>query len=86
MSQQYKALVLPTPTGFHEVKSVPLPTPAPGQVLVKLAAAALNPADWKRQEWKSWLECYPIVFGFDGAGEIEEVASDVTEFRKGDRV
>ncbi|TFK83844.1 GroES-like protein, partial [Polyporus arcularius HHB13444] len=83
---EQKALVLPTPTGTHEVQSVPRPTPASGQVLVKVLAAALNPADWKSQEWKTWPESYPIVFGFDGAGEVVDVASDVSNFSKGDRV
>ncbi|KAI0705980.1 GroES-like protein [Cerioporus squamosus] len=86
MSELQKALVLPTPTGTHAVQSVPRPTPVSGQVLVKVLAAALNPADWKTQEWKAWPESYPIVFGFDGAGEVVDVASDVKDFSKRDHV
>ena len=43
----YKALVVTAPLGEYVVKSVPLPTPGPGQLLVKVAGAALNYIDYK---------------------------------------
>ncbi|RPD53644.1 GroES-like protein [Lentinus tigrinus ALCF2SS1-7] len=86
MPELQKALVLPTPAGPHEVQSISRPELAPGQVLVKVIAAALNPADWKMQDFKTWPDSYPIIFGFDGAGEVEEVSGDITDFSKGDRV
>ena len=86
MSLLQKALVLPTLTATYQVQSIPRPTLASGQVLVKVMAAALNPADWKVQVGKIWPESYPLILGFDGAGEVEEVAGDVADFRQGDRV
>ena len=73
-------------TGAPEVQSVPRPTPTSGQVVVKVVAAALNPADWKAHVLKIWPEFYPLTLGWDGAGEVEAVASDVSDFSKGDRV
>ncbi len=54
--------------------------------MVEIVAAALNPADWKSQAFPLFLESYPITLGLDGAGTVEEVAGDVTDYQKGDRV
>ena len=86
MSALQKALVLPAPHGQPEVRLVPIPKPAAGQLLVKIAAAALNPTDWKRHAMGYYKGSYPMVGGFDGAGVVEDVGEDVTGFTKGDRV
>lgn len=66
-------------------EDVPVPTPGPGQALVKLEAIGLN-----------FLDCYfraglyktslPFIPGSEGAGTVSAVASDVTVVRVGDRV
>lgn len=86
MSALNKALVLSAPLGDYHVESRPIPTPGPGQLLVKIAAAALNPIDWKLQDWGLFKELYPRVLGNDGAGTVEDIGSDVAGFAKGDRV
>ncbi len=86
MSAHNKALVLSAPLGKYYVESRPIPTPRPGQLLVKIAGAALNPVDWKLQDWGLYRDSYPIVLGNDGAGTVETVGTDVTGFAKGDRV
>ena len=53
---------------------------------MKIAAAALNPTDWKRHAMGYYKGLYPMVGGFDGAGVVEDVGEDVTGFTKGDRV
>lgn len=68
---------------------MPIPAPAPGEVLVQLAYAAANPADWKaRQGWLSQYFDYhfPFVLGFDGAGIVAAVGKGVTHVALGDRV
>ena len=51
MSAHNKALVLSALLGQYNIESRPIPTPGPGQLLVKIASAALNPVDWKLQDW-----------------------------------
>ncbi|KAI0715793.1 GroES-like protein [Cerioporus squamosus] len=66
----------------------PVPTPGPDDVLVKVIAAALNPGDWKVQEYGVTAigGTYPYISGLDGAGVVEEVGSQVKNLAKGDRV
>ncbi|EJD07034.1 GroES-like protein, partial [Fomitiporia mediterranea MF3/22] len=54
--------------------------------LEKIHATALNPADWKRREFNFFVPAYPVIFGTDSAGTVEEVGEDVQGFAKGDRV
>ncbi len=65
--------------------------PGPGEVLVRMAFASVNPADWKSRE--GWLKplpyfaySFPLVLGFDGSGVIEQVGRGVAGFKPGDRV
>lgn len=64
----------------------PEPRPASGQVLVRMAAAALNPADLHigSGEMKMMSPVKPpFALGVDGAGVVE---SDGPRFKKGQRV
>ena len=61
------------------VKEVPTPTPATGQVLVHLQAAALNHRDvWIQQGQYAGLR-YPCIVGSDGAGVVTAVGPEVDE-------
>jgi NADPH:quinone reductase-like Zn-dependent oxidoreductase len=66
------------------------PVPAVDQILVKVYAASVNPADYiVRQGGNEGLKPLlklPLGLGIDGAGIVEEVGSEVKEFKKGDRV
>lgn len=77
-----------------KVGEYPDPTPGPGEVLVAIEVASLNPADWYRAGGKPvfirLLEGLrrpkrPIV-GSDGAGIVEAVGPDVQGLAVGDRV
>lgn len=59
--------------------------PGPGQARVKHTAIGLNMIDtyFRRGLYKTQL---PFIPGMEAAGVVEEVASDVTEVRVGDRV
>jgi NADPH:quinone reductase-like Zn-dependent oxidoreductase len=86
MSPQQKALILLEKQGNFEVGSRSIPSPGPGQLLVKVQSAALNPVDYKIQEHGTFVEQYPAVLGMDIAGIVQEVGPGVGNFSKGDNV
>jgi NADPH:quinone reductase-like Zn-dependent oxidoreductase len=68
---------------------IEVPVPKPGEVLIRIAYASVNPADWKcREGWLSQFFDYkfPFVVGFDAAGIVAGVGEGVTEYKIGDRV
>ncbi|KAF2852623.1 oxidoreductase-like protein [Plenodomus tracheiphilus IPT5] len=69
-----------------QVKEAPMPKAGKGEVVIKNHAVAVNPVDWKVQDYGVILQKYPNVLGTDVAGEIYEVGEGVTEFKRGDRV
>jgi NADPH:quinone reductase-like Zn-dependent oxidoreductase len=70
-----------------EYADFPTPEPGPGEVLVRLKAAALNRLDlWVRQGWPGIKLEYPHIPGADGAGEIASVGLGVAGWSPGDRV
>ncbi|GAA4516316.1 NADP-dependent oxidoreductase [Actinoallomurus oryzae] len=78
-----------TVTGFGaepEVTDQPVPAPGPGEVLVRLTAAGLNPFDWKVIDGIVPDARFPLIIGTDGAGTVERVGADVTGFQPGDAV
>jgi NADPH2:quinone reductase len=75
-------------TGGPEVMNVvdiPIPTPGPAQLLVRIDAIGINYIDtyFRRGLYPRAL---PYVPGDEGSGVIEQVGADVTEFAPGHRV
>ena len=71
------------------VVTVPKPSPRAGQVLVKVAAATVNPTDLGfRQGGRALPEGMrpPYIPGMDLAGVIEEAGTEVSSWKAGDRV
>jgi NADPH:quinone reductase-like Zn-dependent oxidoreductase len=68
------------------VDAAPYPTVEPGQVIIKNAAVAINPVDWKMQETGVFVKSWPVIIGCDVAGEVVEVGDGVTNTKKGQRV
>ncbi len=66
---------------------LPAPEMGPGQVRIRMRAAGVNFADTVlvRGHYQEKPEL-PFAPGLEGAGEILEVADDVTDFKPGDRV
>jgi NADPH:quinone reductase-like Zn-dependent oxidoreductase len=65
------------------------PIPGPGEILVKVAAAAVNPVDAKLRGGALALFMpleFPAQLGGDVSGTVEAVGDGVTAFRPGDRV
>ena len=68
---------------------IPIPEPKAGEVLIRVAYASVNPADWKcREGWLAQFFQYkfPFVVGFDAAGVIAGLGEGVTQYEIGDRV
>ncbi|KAJ6079669.1 chaperonin 10-like protein [Penicillium canescens] len=68
------------------VESTPKPKPGAGEVVIRNAAVAINPVDWKIQSLGRYLNKYPFILGEDIAGTIEDVGPGVSRFKKGQRV
>lgn len=90
MNRKMRAIVA-TDLGGPEVlelKEVSLNWPQGARdVLVRLKAAALNPADTFFRHFGPYLQPDgPLILGHDGAGEVEAVGPRVSRFKPGDAV
>ncbi|MCR6663762.1 MAG: zinc-binding alcohol dehydrogenase family protein [Luteimonas sp.] len=67
---------------------VELETPSPdaNDLLIRVEAVSVNPVDTKVRAPKPQVEARPKVLGYDAAGVVEAVGSDVAGFRPGDAV
>ena len=77
-----------------KLELVEKPTPADGEVLVRVRAAAINPLDWHRIRGEPYIMRMEnglrkpeiIRLGVDFAGTVEAVGKGVTRFKPGDEV
>jgi NADPH:quinone reductase len=70
-----------------QLEDRPDPKAGPGQVVVRLHSAGVNPVDaYMRTGNYPVRPQLPYVPGSDGAGEIEAIGDGVTGFERGDRV
>lgn len=73
-----------------KLEEVAQPIPAADEILVKVYASSVNPADYIIREGgnevlRSFLKL-PLGLGLDVAGVVEETGADITDFKKGDKV
>jgi NADPH:quinone reductase-like Zn-dependent oxidoreductase len=87
-----KAIILSRPGGVDELQYQEILTPqiAPGEVLVRVKAIAINPVDVKTRTgfgiYRRLKDDDPTILGWDISGVVEEVGADVTLFQPGDEV
>jgi NADPH:quinone reductase-like Zn-dependent oxidoreductase len=77
------------PTDVLQVADVPPPVLVPGQVLVQVKAAGINPGETKIREGMlapRWPATFPSGEGSDLSGVVEQVGPDVTWVAPGDEV
>lgn len=80
--------VVDKPGGEFRSADVPRSATESGQVLIRVLASGLNPLDTKIRLAKAEhaRQPLPAVLGLDMAGVVEEVGTDVVNFRPGDEV
>jgi NADPH:quinone reductase-like Zn-dependent oxidoreductase len=69
--------------------SFTLPPPGADEVVVRVAAASINPVDWKIRSGQLKIMTgskFPRAMGTDFAGTVEAVGSNVSRFQLGDTV
>ncbi len=84
-----KAIAVKQLGAAPEQVEIAKPSLQPGQILVKMAAAGLNPVDWRIADGMlqgKLPHVFPLVIGIDGAGVVEAVADDVSGFSVNERV
>ncbi|KAM6483978.1 chaperonin 10-like protein [Trichoderma sp. SZMC 28011] len=70
--------------GVAEVRECEIPEPTSSEVLVKVAAVALSPIDWKILHGSK--PSVPTILGCDFAGTVTCVGDAVTKIKIGERV
>ncbi len=77
------------PSSVMEVSDLPTPKIGPGQLLVEVVAASINPIDWKIRNGlmsTRYGEDFPMILGFDASGVVADVGKNVEGFEPGDLV
>ncbi|MFK0100793.1 MULTISPECIES: NADP-dependent oxidoreductase [unclassified Streptomyces] len=65
----------------------PVPEPGVGEIRVRVAAAGVNPTDWKHRDGTiPYDHGLPATTGWDVAGTVDKVGPGVTIFDQGDAV
>ncbi|MBI5691025.1 MAG: NADP-dependent oxidoreductase [Verrucomicrobia bacterium] len=75
--------------GVLVYQEMPCPRPGPGEVLIRVHAAGINPIDWKVREGHLQAMLHhtlPLVLGWDLSGQVEIVGSGVLRLNVGDGV
>ena len=90
-AKQMKAVVMHEYGGPDVLKyeDVPDPVPGKGEVLIRMAAASINPVDlWQRAgTTKASLRVeFPAIIGWDLSGTVVGLGPEVREFAVGDHV
>ncbi len=72
-----------------EIGRAPVPEPLPTEIRVRVAAAGVNPVDWKTRAGSGMAAVLgppPFTVGWDVAGTVDTVGPGVTRFAPGDTV
>ncbi len=72
-----------------DVRDMPVPSPGPEDVLIKVHAASVNPLDWKIRSGMTKIltgRTFPKILGSECAGEIAGMGTESTRFQTGEEV
>ncbi len=90
MERLMDAIVKPVKGPGLELRRVPVPTPGPGEVLIKVHKTAICGTDVHIYNWDPWAQEHithpPMTIGHEYVGEIAELGEGVDYFHVGQRV
>ena len=89
MERYMDAIVKPALGPGLELQKVPVPTPGPGEVLIKVHKTAICGTDVHIYNWDPWAVEHikpPMTIGHEYVGEIAALGDGVTDFYVGQRV
>ena len=89
MERMMDAIVKPVAGEGLELRRVPVPTPGPGEVLIKVHKTAICGSDVHIYKWNSWAQAHvkpPQTIGHEYVGEIAELGAGVKGLYVGQRV
>ena len=73
--------------GVIEIEEVPIPSPGPAEVLVKIKSVCGSDLHYYTHgKIGAYVVEKPIILGHEASGEVVAVGKDVTRFKIGDRV
>jgi NADPH:quinone reductase-like Zn-dependent oxidoreductase len=69
-------------------EEAPQPEPKEDELLIRVHATSVNPADWQIRSGRRWKLKRPfsLILGLDVSGVVEAVGGGVTDFKPGDEV
>ncbi|WP_238122847.1 MULTISPECIES: zinc-binding dehydrogenase [unclassified Xanthobacter] len=74
-------------SGLEVVNDYPVPSPKPGEVVIRVGASSFNYHDVFTVKGMPGIKVpLPVIIGLDMAGEIVELGEGVTDWKVGDRV
>ena len=83
------AIVKPAAAEGLELRRVPVPVPAPGEVLIKVHKTAICGSDVHIYKWNTWAQQHvrpPQIIGHEYVGQIAALGAGVTGLHVGQRV
>ena len=89
MTANMRAIVKPSAAPGLEMREVPVPTPGPNDVLIKLEKTAICGTDLHIYQWDDWAQRTikpPLVIGHEFVGRIVDMGEGVRGYQEGQRV
>ncbi len=84
-----RALAIRRYKASAQLMELPRPEPGPGDLLVRVRAASVNPLDYKIRDGVVKVlvpYSFPLILGNDLAGDVEAIGPGVTKFEVGDAI
>ncbi|KAK4692024.1 hypothetical protein P7C71_g5100, partial [Lecanoromycetidae sp. Uapishka_2] len=76
----------PGPPSVLKLSNVPVPSPKPGQVLIRVKAFGLNRSEMYSRQGHSPGITFPRILGIEATGIVESAPGSEDKFKKGDIV
>lgn len=87
---QAAVVTTPGPSSAIEIVDVAEPAPAPGQAVIEVEAAGVNPVDLQTRSGVyhrlGWVSSPTVGLGWDAAGTVTAIGAEVEGLALGDRV